>query len=169
MAKARRRSSARFRAVPFTIQLATGALAAEAVIKVDCFSSNSTRDSYIMSIDYSAALRDHTAGEGPLEIGFAHSDYTVTEIKEALEAGASFDPGNKVAQEQARRLVRSAGLFSGASAFDSLYDGRPKRRKIGFLVSQGFNLAFWIKNRDGAALTGGGIVEIQGTAYMRQS
>ncbi len=169
MAHKRKRSSGSFRAVPFSIQLATGALGAETVIKVDVFASNSTRDSWITSIDYTASIRDHTAGEGPLQIGFAHDDYTVAEIKECLESGASFDPGNKIAQEQSRRLVRAAGIFSGAAAFESLYDGRPKRRKIGFLVSQGFNLAFWIKNNDGAALTGGGIVEISGTAYMRQS
>ncbi len=166
---AKRKRGRGFRAVPFTIQLATGALAAETVIATNCFGSNSTRDSYIVSVDYLASIRDHVAGEGPLEIGFAHSDYTVTEIKEALEAGASFDPGNKVTQEQARRLVRSSAQFSGAASFDELFDGRSHRQTIKFMVSQGFNLAFWIKNRDGAALTGGGIVEISGKAYMRQS
>ncbi len=166
---AKKRSSSRFRAVPFSIQLALGTLADETVVAGNLFASNSTRDSYIVSIDWSASMRNHTAAEGPVEIGFAHDDYTVGEIAECLDAGASFDPGNKVAQEQARRLVRTAGIFSGLTTDETLHLGTPKRTTMKFLVSQGFNVSFWARNRNGSALTTGSVIELSGKAYMRQS
>ncbi len=169
MAKKGRRSSGKFRAVPFTIELALSTLANEIVIATNVFGSNSTRQSYIISVDAVYGMRGHTAAEGPIEVGYAHGDYSVTEIKEALEAGASFDPGNKVAQEQARRLVRSVGLFNGLATDENLQDGAKIRRTIKFAISQGFNLAFWAKNKNGAPLTTGSTIEVSGTAYMRQT
>ncbi len=133
------------------------------------FPNNSTVQSYCISADCLWAIRDLTAGEGPLQVGLAHSDYTASEIKEALEAGASFDPGDKVEQEQARRLVRRSGQFAGQVPQEIINDGRPKRTKLGFMVSQGFNLNLWVKNKSGATLTTGAVVEISGTLYVRQN
>ncbi len=158
-----------FRAIKFNTQVALATLADEIIVKVNLFPNNSTMQTYCISVDSNIAVRDNTAGEGPIEVGYAHGDYDVTEIKEATEAGASFDPGNKVSQEHNRRLVRMAGQLPMQAVDEVLNDGRPKRTKLGFMVSQGFNLAFYVKNKSGAALTTGAIVECYGTLYVRQT
>ncbi len=133
------------------------------------FPSNSTVQTYCISADCMWAIRGAAPGDGPVQVGYAHGDYSVTEIKEALEAGLSFDPGNKTEQERARRLVRRAGQFSVTAVDEVLNDGRPKRTKLGIMVTQGFNLSLWAKNKRGGALTTGMVLEFSGTLYCRQS
>ncbi len=166
---AKHKSRGRFRAIPFSVTLPLLTLADEVVLAVNMFPNNSTVQTYCISADCLWAIRGVTAGEGPLQVGYAHGDYSVSEIKEALEAGASFDPGDKVEQEQARRLVRRAGQFDGQSATEVLNDGRPKRTKLGITITQGFNLALWVKNKRGGAMTTGAVLELSGTLYVRQS
>ncbi len=123
-------------------------------------------DLYIISIDCMWTINGLTAGEGPIEVGFAHDDYTVSEVKEFLEASL-VDPDNKISQEQSRRKVRRSGTFNGLSTNESLNDGKPIRTKMKFIIGDGHAINHWAKNRSGGALTSGAVVRMSGTIYGR--
>ncbi len=59
------------------------------------------------------ALVNFTESEGPITVGLAYGDYTVSEIKQCFEASGSMDFGDKIAQEQANRQVRIVGTLGG--------------------------------------------------------
>lgn len=123
---------------------------------------------FIVAADLMWAIRDVVSGEGPIEVGVAHGDYSVTELKEALEASASADPGDLVAREHARRLLRKSGFFPGFSTEEVLNDGRVKRTKVRFALADGSTLAAYAYNRSGAALTvGAGEVVVMGDLWVR--
>ncbi len=140
-------------------------LADGAVLGVD--SDPFGREFFAISADLYWAMRNHTAGEGPVIVGVAHSDYTDVEVAENLNLTGMEDPGDKVAQEQGRRLIRRTGQFSGIGTDEVLNDGRAKRVKIGFVITDGFSLAFWAQNKNGGALTTGTVVETSGKIYGR--
>ena len=154
-----------FVAIPFETAVNLSTLANDDVLSVASMASFG-EDIYIISVDCLFSIRGLTALEGPLQFGFAHSDLTDTEIKEALEAELT-DPDDIIAKERARRPVRRAGQFSGLNTDDIFNDGRVKRVKIKFSVGDGFTLDAWIKNRSGSALTTGANVGVTGTLYGR--
>lgn len=82
----RRRSNRNFVAIPFTAAVALGTLGSGGVISGDLLGSALGEDLYILSIDGQWAVRSITAGEGPLQVGFAHDDLSTTEIGEYLTA-----------------------------------------------------------------------------------
>ncbi len=164
--KSRRRSRKGFVALPFNTSLALSTLSNGAVLSVDIFGGNFTEDFYAISVDMVASIRAATAGEGPIGIGFAHSDYSDAQIAEAL-APVLLGPGNKIEQERARRAVRRHGMLPGLLTEETMGDGLPKRTTLKFLVSSGKALSVWGENQSGAALAGGAILELQGTAYGR--
>ncbi len=121
----------------------------------------------IMSFRGAFALRGHTAGEGPIHIGFAHGDYTVTEIKEFIESGASISVGDKIANEQANRLVRIVGTFDGLNTEEVLNDGKPIKTRLNWAIPIGKTMNFFVYNDSGAAQTTGSIVDITGTGWVK--
>ncbi len=145
--------------------IALGALVDEVVIKSDSDAMNN--DFFLISADLTWSLRDLTAGEGPIQCGLAHGDYTVGEIQEHLNISGMEDAGDKIAQEQGRRLVRRAGMFSGILAAETLNDGKPIRTRGKFTVQDLFAVGFWAQNQGGATLTTGGFVEVNGKLYGR--
>ncbi len=155
-----------FVAIPFSGTLALGTLADETVIKAD-LTAVFGEDLYIISVDALWALRDHTPGETPLQLGFSHGDLSTAEVLENLNAEV-INPDDIIAKERARRPVRTVGHFSkGGVGEQTLNDGKLLRTKVKFMVGNGFSLSFWVCNRNGSSLTTNAIVEINGVIYGR--
>ncbi len=162
---ARRRSGYRY--LPIDHEHDITAPASNAIVKGD-LSSVVDSDVWAMSMKCTWALEAHTAGEGPITVGVAHGDYANSEIKEALEAQASWDSGDKVATEQAKRKVRTVGKFSGALATEVLNDGRMIKTKLGFVLEIGETLSIWAWNKDTNQLTTGTLLQVEGGLSCRK-
>lgn len=164
--KASRKRSFRLRRVRLTPELGLSTLGSDTAI-VGSAVGSSTAQYRVKSLKGTWSIVGLTAGEGPVTIGIAHSDYSVTEIKECLEAAASISPGDKIAQEQANRLVRIVGTLDGGRT--TLNDGRPVSTKLNWLITigQGFNLFAY--NEDQASLTTGATVTFSGDAWVQDS
>ncbi len=107
------------------------------------------------------------AADGPLVVGYAHSDYTVTEIKECLESIAAISVGDLIAQEHANRLVRVVGTLNDATE-DELNDGKPITTKLNWLIPIGKAVNMFVYN-DGVAMTTGCVVSCNGTLWIQDS
>ncbi len=105
-----------------------------------------------------------TAGEGPITVGISHGDYSVTEIKEALEANSAIDPGDMTEQERANRKVRVIGTMTGANA--SLNDGRPIKTKLNWFIGVGSHINFWAYNESVSTLTTGANIKFTGDCWV---
>ncbi len=121
----------------------------------------------MLSMKNQIALRDNTALDGPLYLGVAHSDYTDAEILEWFNSQGSWDQGDKVANEEAKRKCRIIGMFPGQLANELLEDGRATKTTLKFMVEDGDTLNFFVINEGGATRTTGGIVEIKGFAFAK--
>lgn len=152
--------------IPVNAQISLGALADDTVLKGTI--STLTEDFYIAGAKGIWTMREHTAAEGPITVGFGHSDYSVAEIEEKLDAGGSFTgPAAKIEGEQARRLVRIAGMFTGLSTDEVLGDGLPANTKLNFVIQDGKGLDIWAYNQSGGPLTSGTVVRFTGHVYGR--
>ncbi len=118
----------------------------------------------VVSMDLLWTIRDHTAGEGPIEVGIANGDLSNTEIGEALDANPT-SPSDIVTIERTRRPVRIAGLFPGLLTEEALNDGKVIRTKLRTILDTGIELIAWVRNDSGAMLTTGTVVGIHGTVY----
>ncbi len=150
-----------YRKLPFTVTTAGGTVAADDVT-TQVLTEVFTEERRVLSIESTYALKGLAAGDGPLEYGVAHSDYSAAEIEEALEAVGAWDEGDKVAQEQAKRLVRRIGVFTEEET--ALNDGRPVKTRLNWRIATGDTLSFWIRNR-GIQLTTGSEITGQGAAH----
>ncbi len=155
-------------AIPFSIQGALGTLGDETVIVVAALGSNFTEDFYLVSVDVSVHIRGLTANEGiPTQYGVAHSDLSVTEIGENLDAEMT-SPDDIIAKERSRRPVRSAGYLRGGNlAIEVRQETDKVRIPCRFSIGDGFNLSCWVKNKSGSALTTGAVQEWFGTMFGR--
>lgn len=162
---ARRSRRKGFVAIPFSVSLALLTLADDTVLLGD-FVPTLLEDLFVISVDGEWVLDGMTPGEGPVEVGIAHGDYTDAEVEECLSAELN-DPDNLILAERARRKIRRVGSFWVQSANEALGDGRTIRTKCRFMVGDGHTLAFFAANRSSAALTTAGSLNIQGTIYGR--
>ncbi len=155
-------------AIPFSVQGGLSTLADETVIAVAALGASFGEDFYLVSLDASVLIRGLTAGEGdPLQYGIAHSDLTVTEIGETLDAETS-DPDDIIANERRRRPVRSAGYLRGGEVNTTMAQQTDKVRIPGrFSIGDGHNVNLWVKNKSGATLTTGAVQEWTGTLFGR--
>ncbi len=144
-------------------QITVGALANNAVEAA--VSDPFGREFYLISADLLWNLRSATPGEGAIIVGIAHGDYTDPEIAEHLNVTGMEDPGDQIAKEQGRRLVRRSGQFSVVASEETLNDGKPIRTKGRFVMTDGFALSFWAQNKSGATLTTGQVVNVNGKLY----
>ncbi len=172
LAARKRRGGSRKRAfnlrrVANTASLALGTLADVTVIVVG--STGSADGQYrAVSLKYVWGLQDPSAAEGPIVVGFAHSDYSVTEIKECLEAQASISQGDKVANERSNRLVRIVGIFRSSTGVDLvLNDGRPIKTRLNWAIQIGDAVNVFAYNQSGASLTTGAILSITGEMWVK--
>ncbi len=162
----RSRKGGRFQAIPFSVTNTLSTLGDNALISQNLLGAEFSEKFYAISVDATFSLFGGTVGEGPIGVGFAHNDLSTAEILENLNAEIT-DPSNIIAREQSRRPVRRTGSFSGQTANETLNDGILTRTPLKFLVGEGHGLATWAVNRSNGALTGGQIVEVQGTVYGR--
>ncbi len=151
------------------LQLST--LAAKTVVSV-AFDESAVEKTLVSSIVAAYSMRGFTiaSSDGPILVGLAHSDYTVTEIKEWIENPASWDPGDKIAQERAKRLIRKIGVFENTSAdlgADVLNDGKPIKTKLNWSLTTGKTIQLWAYNMGSSALaTTDPLVSAEGHANL---
>jgi len=109
------------------------------------------------------------AGQTPVMVGLAHSDYTAAEIEEWFEATGSWSTNDQIAQEQAGRKIRLVGGFGDVDSTTlNLNDGKPITTKLGFRINDGDGIVFWIYNDSGAVMTTGSSVHINGQFTCRK-
>lgn len=122
----------------------------------------------VLSVKLNWSWRGVTAGEGPIEFGVCHGDYTQTEVDEALEAEAAILRGDKVLQEQANRLVRRLGMIDPLGQVAGVFDnGRQLTTRLNWVISEGKTLNMFAYNRNGSALTTGSNLQIGGHAIIK--
>ncbi len=114
-------------------------------------------------------ISSDTAGDGPVTVGYAHSDYSVTEVKECLEAFAAIAQGDKIANERANRLIRTVGTFRLQGNGDFLNDGKPLSTKLNWLIAVGDSVNMFVFNESTSALTTGATVNHQGDCWVRDA
>ncbi len=170
--KGRRRFN--LRKVRITPELTIGALATKDVISTPGTGA-AVGTLRVMSIDMTYNWSNLGAtDDDALEFGWAHSDYTAVEIEECLEATASMDIGDKIAQEQANRLVRVIGSISGAVAGAAgggatFNDGRPVKTKLNWRLAIGDTMKLWARNGSGTVYTTGSSLVGLGNMWVKDS
>ncbi len=141
-------------------------LASETVIKASAAAIS--HGLHWIGVDVLVSMKNATADQGPLLVGIAQDQLTVTEIKEALNA-APTGPNDVTAIEHSRRRVRVLGYLRGSAVAEDivLNNGRMNKiRKMRISLDPSENLpSFFVMNKSGAVLTTGAIVEFQATHY----
>ncbi len=174
MAKGHGRKRRRFnlRRVRVNILVAAGALATLDVVGATI--TQSAGNAYrLMSVDFAYSMVDIGATQDDGQVfGLAHSDYTDAEIEECLEATTAIDPGDKIAQERANRLVREIGQMQGApgtGAGKSFNNGMPLKTKLNWHMATGDTLRLWIRNSSGTVWTTGASVSVSGNVWLKDA
>ncbi len=128
---------------------------------------------FVSSIEAIWTLAEFTplAQDGPILVGVAHSDYTDAEIQAVIDATASWNEGDLIAQEVSHRKVRKIGIFPSPSAAQStesvvLNDGRKIKTKLNWILLQSQTLRVWAFNMGSSVLTTGAHVDVQGKANL---
>ncbi len=137
--------------------LALGTLAARTLIGAG-FDESMIESGRISSLVATWSLNGVTAGtnDGPILVGISHSDYTDSEVEAVIENTGSWDRGNKIQQEVAKRLVRIIGTFRietsdiGQQTY-VLNDGRPIKTKLNWALMTGDSLSVWAYNLGSSA------------------
>ncbi len=106
---------------------------------------------WLSSVKAAWSIESITAveGAGPMMCGLAHSDYSDAEIEEFLENTGSWNEGDLVNQEIAKRKIRRVGVFDTPQAVEDavvLNDGRPITTKCGWILLQGQTIRLWVYN-----------------------
>ncbi len=131
-------------------------LAAESLLTKD-FQDVVTETTWVSSIEASYSLRNWTPtiNAGPLLMGYAHSDYSDTEIETFIEQSTNWDQSNLVAQEVTKRKIKIIGQMNPADAIaeTSVFkEGRIVKTKLNWMLSTGATIQFWVYNVGGAAV-----------------
>lgn len=147
-------------------ELTLAALAANDVI-AGLFTDTVTEQAFALSTELTWSKRDGTVGEGPIIVGLAHSDYTAAEIEEYLENTGSWEIGDMVQQEIARRKIRIVGTFPQEAVDEVLNDGKPIKTTLKFVLSSGQTVQVFAFNKSGGALTTGTIINCEGHCWLR--
>lgn len=161
-----RRRSAPLVPIKQDTSITLSTLANDTVLKQDN-NVNLTQDVRCISMSWIASYRNHTAGQGPLVMGLAREELGVSEIAEALDA-APTSQHDVPAIEHTKRFVRTKGYFDGLGTEEKFDEGRVQKMRINMLVPAGKALpVLWSRNRSGATLTTGTIIDIQQTWWVR--
>ena len=123
-------------------------------------------DVYLISADLVWSIFDQTPGEGPLNVGIASSNLSVTQVKEAIEASPT-SRGDRIALEKSGRPVRQAGIFTGIADSESLNNGNEVRTKLRFRLDQAQTLNTYVFNQSDSSLTTGTKMTVTGKLYAR--
>ncbi len=120
------------------------------------------QDFHVYGIRAMVTYSDVTAGDAPIEAGWAQSQLTAAEILECRDATPT-SQWDVPATEQARRKVRAFGTSSGVPSGDSLNDGKPVWRRMFLRIPAGQIIAnTYAINRANQTLTTGQLVHFQG-------
>ncbi len=138
-------------------QLSLGTLAGRTLVSSG-FDETVSERTYASSIVASWSLKEVTVvpNNGPLLVGVAHSDYGDSEIEQVIENTGSWDEGDLIAQEIAKRKIRIIGTFGqtgAATSWDVLNTGKPIKTKLGWILTTGDNLRLWAYNLGTAAFS----------------
>ncbi len=113
------------------------------------------------------------ANAGPIEIGVAHSDYTLAQVEEFLELATSWNETDLIDKEVQSRKIRRIGVFDSPAAATAgtgaytLNDGKPIKTKLNWIMTNGQGLNYFIYNLGTAALaTSDPNVNIRGHANL---
>ncbi len=152
-------------------KLELGTLGANTVIKTNV--ADSVVDTaWMSSVKATWSLTGFTKGadDGPILVGIAHSDYATTEIEEFVEnITGSWDAGDLVSQEIAKRKIRLVGMLGIPPAVDEsdvLNDGRLLNKKAGWMLSPADTVGIWAYNAGDSPLTTGAEIRVQGHANL---
>ncbi len=152
--------------------LAMGALGANALVSTE-LADKLEEAAFVSSAKATWALTGFTpaAGDGPVIVGYAHSDYTDSEIEEWVEQTTGWAQGDKVSREISGRFIRRVGVFPIPPDLDLvdtvvLNDGRLITTKLGWKLTTGQTLSIWAYNTSSSPLTSGGLVVLNGHANI---
>ncbi len=152
----RRRSMGNYLKGAVDEELAIATLGAGVLVGAN-FDSVMIERGIITSLVATWAIRglSSASDDGPIMVGVAHSDYTDAEIEEYIENLGSWDQGDKISQERAKRLVRKIGVFeSRADSTEAvtLNDGVPIKTKLNWQMTTGDTLKAWAYNMGASPL-----------------
>ncbi len=171
LAKKGRRKFRRYLRGQIDTSQALGTLANNSALKLNV--SDTVIDStWISSIVASWSIKNMTpaAGQGPILVGVAHSDYTAAEIEEWIESSESWNSADLRTQEQARRKIRRVGLLiatTSATEGFTINHGNPVKTKCNWVLQPGQTMSLWFYNTGTVALaTTDPVVTIQGHANL---
>ncbi len=170
----RKRRRFNLRRVRLQAELAVGALAADDVVS-GAITQAGVGTMRFMSIKANWSILDlGSSTDDNFQFGVAHSDYTAAEIEECLEAQGAIDVGDKVAQEQSNRLVRSIGVLTQSGLTAALggiqfNDGRPVKTKLNWLMSIGDTLVVWVRNGSANVYTTNALITTIGDLWVKDS
>ncbi len=162
----------RLRKVRIQSEFAIGALAADDVIAA-AITANVADKLRLISINLAWTIADIAAvADDTFQFGVAHGDYTAAEIEECLEAQAALDLGDKVAQEQSDRLVRTIGVISSAGGTNvggsvQFNEGRPMKTRLNWLMSEADNLSGWVRNGSANVYSSGSLLTCIGELWVK--
>ncbi len=138
--------------------LSLGTLAAKVAVASDN-SEILTEKAWCSSVLLRWSLSNFTpnAGDGPILVGVAHSDYSSSEIEEWIENVQDWAEEDQIGQERGRRKIKQVGMFdippdTTASTAMVLNDGKPIRTKCGWQLRTGQTMKFWAYNKGTSAL-----------------
>ncbi len=156
--KGRRRKYRRYLKGAIDEDFQLGTLATKALV-AQVVGDTVTETTWLSSILCTWALSEFTvaAGDGPIIVGIAHSDYSATEIEEWIESTDSWNEASLVEKEISSRKIRQVGVFQappGGSGLGATYlnDGKPIRTKCGWILSTGQTIDLWAYNMGDSAL-----------------
>ncbi len=140
------------------------------------FAGLATENMWVSSVEatYSHAAYTAAVNAGPVTVYLAHSDYTLAEIEEYIEASevASWDQGDlRVAEIMSRgRRIKKVGTFFPSSGHTSadviMMSRRPIKTKLNFMLTTGKTVAAVYYNSGIAGLSGGSECEMLGHANL---
>ncbi len=148
-------------------ELALGALASITLVGV-ALDETMVEAGRISSLVAAWALGDWTAGagDGPITFGVAHSDYSDAEIEEVIENTGSWDTGDKISREVAKRQVRIIGTFRSDTLATTrmvvFNEGRPMKTKLNWKMTTGDTLKIFAYNNGASALATGATIFANG-------
>ncbi len=127
------------------------------------FGGTVTEKTWVISVEATYSLANFTAvaNAGPITVYLAHSDYTLAEVEEYIEASltGSWDVSDlRTAEQRGRgRRIKKVGTFypeSGHLAADILrISKRPIKTKLNFMLNTGKTVAAIYYNSGIAGLT----------------
>jgi len=144
--------------------LIVGALASKTVEAVAAFVASDS-EYLLMNFELTWSWDSFTANDGPLTVGVADGDYSDSEIEQAIEAVNGIVLGDRIAQEQANRLVRVIGTVSELRP--TLNEGMPVKTKLNWKIPIGSQPKVFVYNQSGTILTTGSAMLAIGHALIK--